>query len=100
MFSESDFKDIDISTKLNCVIMDQMDYPIMKPFKSLTSLSKKNEYNKKLNVYINTFDEHWKETLDKDFIAVSSHYMNQSNFRAENESCLHINTTPILLEKE
>ena len=100
MFSETDFKNADISCKLNCVIMDKMDYPIMKQFKSLTSLSKKNEYNKILNKYISGFNEDWKQVLDKDFIAISSHYMGQSNFRAENESCLHINTTPILLEKE
>ena len=98
MFSETDFKNADVACKLNAVIMDKMDYPVIKPFKSLTSLSKKNEYNKILNTYINTFNEDWKQTLDRDFTDVMSHYMSQDNFKAEEQSCLHTNSTPILIE--
>jgi hypothetical protein len=100
MFSETDFKNADISCKLNCVIMDKMDYPCTKPFRSLTSLSKKNEYNKILNTYINKFDEEWKTQLDADFNAVVSNYMSGDDFKCENETVAQFNSTPVLIEKE
>lgn len=98
MFSETDFKNADIATKLNAVIMDKMDYVCTKPFRSLTSLSKQNKYNEILNTYINTFDEDWVTTLDRDFNKVMSHHMSQDSFKAENETCLHVNSTPVLME--
>ena len=80
--------------------MDKIDYCCTKPFKSLTSLSKKNEYNKILNVYINGFDHEWKTPLDKDFNAVVGNYMNGEDFHAENETVKQFNSTPVLMEKE
>jgi hypothetical protein len=98
MFTPTDFKNVEISFKLQVIINDKMDIPIMRPFKSISSLSKKNEFNKILNTYVNTFNEDWKQTLDRDFNDVMSHYMSQDGFRAENETCLHTNSTPMLIE--
>ena len=100
MFSEADFKTADIACKINAIIMDKMDYCCTKPFRSLTSLSKKNEYNRILNTYINKFDEEWKTTLDNDFNAVVGNYMNGDDFHAENETVKQCNSTPVLMEKE
>ena len=100
LFTLENFKDADVACKLNCIIMDRMDYPVMKSFKSLTSLSKQNEYNKILNVYIYGFDHNWKEKLDADFNAVVGNYMNGEDFHAENETVKQCNSTPVLMEKE
>ena len=100
MFSKDDFVNADVACKFNCVIMDKLDMPVMKPFKSLTSLAKKNEYNRILNAYINNFDENWKTQLEKDFNAVVGNYMSSDEFKCENQSVLQTSTTPILLEKE
>ena len=97
-FTQNDFRDVDIAFKLQVIINDKMDIDIMKPFKSISSLSKKNEYNRVLNTYVNTFDENWKETLDRDFNDIMSHYMNKDDFHAENQSCLQTNRTPVLIE--
>ena len=100
MFSKDDFVNADVACKLNAVIMDRMDYCCTKPFKSLTSLSKKNEYNKMLNAYINTFNEDWKTQLDNNFNAVVSNYMSGDDFKCKNQTVLQTNTTPLLLDKE
>lgn len=98
MFTQTDFRNATISYKLNAVVMDRMDYCCTKQFKSLTSLSKKNKYNEILNTYIDTFDEDWVTTLDRDFNNVMSLHMSQDGFRPENETCLHVNSTPVLME--
>ena len=100
LFSKEDFLNADVACKLNAIIMDQMDYCCSKPFKSLTSLSKKNEYNRVLNKYILDFDHTWKEKLDKDFNAVVSNYMSGDDCKCENQTVLQTNTTPVLLKKE
>ena len=100
LFTLDNFKDADVACKLNCIIMDRMAYPVMKPFKSLTSLSKRNEYNKILNVYINRFDHDWKTQLNADFNAVVSNYMSSDHFKCENETVAQFNSTPVLMEKE
>ena len=100
MFSKDDFVNPDVACKLNAIIMDKMDYCCSKPFKSLTSLSKRNEYNRVLNKYIEDFDEDWKDKLDANFNAVVSNYMSGDDFKCENQTVAQTNTTPVLLEKE
>jgi len=100
LFTQENFKDANIQCKLNAIIMDKMDYPCMKSFKSLTSLSKKNEYNRVLNQYISGFNEDWKDKLDADFNAVVGNYMSSDHFKCENETVAQFNSTPVLIEKE
>ena len=82
MFDKSDFENPDVLEKLRLIIMDQQEQPLMQNFHLLDE-SKKVEFNKALNKYINELPDAWEEIVDADFGSICKNKLFHEKFRAE-----------------
>lgn len=85
MFSLTDFKNKDVSTKLMCLVMTKL---YNNPFKGFNELSylEKREFNIELNKYINqnlAVKLDWEEILLNDFNKTVCDYMDSDKFKPE-----------------
>jgi len=99
-FTLDDFKDRDTLTKIQVVIMVQMEKPPLTGFKSL-SLGGQRKFNEKLNAYIRTFpEEGWEAKLQEDFNMACIEELYTDTFQAESQFVAILSTEPIRLRRE
>ena len=80
----NDFREENNRLRLNAIIMDKLLLPPLTQFSKLEGQSLKRKYNTELQQYIKSLDEHWNDTITKDFNYIMGDYMNSSKFQPEN----------------
>jgi len=99
-FTLEDFKNRDILTKIQVVIMVQMERPPLTGFKTL-SVGNQRKFNEKLNAYIRTFPEDgWEAKLQEDFNIACIEELYTDTFKAETQFVACLSTEPIRLRRE
>jgi len=102
-FSPDDFKDQDIQTKLNGVIMGELYNRPTGSFHALPKIKQLN-YNRHLNSYIraNLMGDDWRAKLDVDFnIIVCAYLDDPRQYNIDDDSkCVLCDDTRILLKED
>ena len=101
-FTLENMKDKDTLTKIQVIIMVELEKPPLTSFKSL-SLGGQRKFNEKLNAYIKKFpelDELWELQLQQDFNNACIEELYVPTFKAENQFVAILNTDVIRLRRE
>ena len=97
-FTQTDFEDIDIRTKLITIMNDSMGIPPLTKFSTLTTRQQLN-VNVKMNEYIkNLPDKGYLEIIDNNFNLIMSDFFEK--MKPEELFVPLVNSDVVLLEKE